>query len=98
MQTPPPDRRLTWKKSPGGALLALHQLVPTEPGASVAVPQIASLGRSHRRGQITLTGGGRMNGANIHVIPNDTRDWVVKEGGTEQGPHKFCSEPGDAGS
>jgi hypothetical protein len=25
-----------------------------------------------------------MNGANIHVIPNDTRDWVVKEEGTER--------------
>jgi len=24
-----------------------------------------------------------MNGANIHVIPNDTRDWVVKEEGTD---------------
>ena len=25
-----------------------------------------------------------MNGANIHVIPNDTRDWVVKEEGTDR--------------
>jgi hypothetical protein len=25
-----------------------------------------------------------MNGANIHVIPNDIRDWVVKEEGTER--------------
>jgi len=24
-----------------------------------------------------------MNGANIHVISNDTRDWVVKEEGTD---------------
>ena len=25
-----------------------------------------------------------MNGANIHVVPNDTRDWVVKEEGTDR--------------
>ena len=25
-----------------------------------------------------------MNGANIHLIPNDARDWVVKEEGTER--------------
>ena len=25
-----------------------------------------------------------MSGANIHVIPNDTRDWVVKEEGTDR--------------
>jgi hypothetical protein len=25
-----------------------------------------------------------MNGANIHVIPNDSRDWVVKEEGTDR--------------
>jgi hypothetical protein len=25
-----------------------------------------------------------MHGANIHVIPNDSRDWVVKEEGTDR--------------